>query len=149
MTTIAVRAGVMASDSRVTHSDEHDSASSALISRAVKLFRRRDAIIGLAGESSPGLIFLDWYGSGKPPPSVLIDGEADFTALVLTRRGIFTYDAYCRGERIIGPFWAIGSGAKGAMCAMHAGASAERAVEICCMVDPYTAPPVHVLKLKR
>jgi hypothetical protein len=146
MTTIAVRAGIMAADSRVTHSSE---AGGDRVGQCVKIFRKAGDLIGLSGESEPGLIFLDWYGSKKAPPSVLIDAEADFTALVLTARGMFEYGKYCRAEKVLGKFWAVGSGAKGALCAMHAGASAQRAVEICCLVDPYTAAPVHVLKLKR
>jgi ATP-dependent protease HslVU (ClpYQ) peptidase subunit len=146
MTTIAVRAGIMAADSRVTiHTEE----GGARMTQCIKIFRRKDAIIGLAGESEPGLVFLDWYGSGKPAPSVLIDAEADFTALVLTAKGIFEYGKYCRPEKVRGKYWAVGSGCKAALGAMAMGATAEKAVEVACGIDPYTAPPVHVLKLKR
>lgn len=147
MTTIAVRMGVMAADSRVTHDSE---GGGSRVTRCVKLLRVRDALVGLSGESEPGLIFLDWYKSGKrEAPGVLIDGEADFTALVLTPKGLFEYGKYCRPEKILDKFWAIGSGTKAALGAMHMGASAERAVEIACLIDPYTAPPIHVMKLKR
>lgn len=146
MTTIAVRNGVMASDSRITHESE---SGGSRVTRCVKMYRRRDAIIGVAGDGGAGSVFVDWYGSGKPVPQILIDFDADLTALVLTRRGLFTYDAYCMPEKILDRFWAIGSGTKAALGAMHMGASAERAIEIACLIDPYTAPPVHVLKLTR
>jgi hypothetical protein len=147
MTTIAVRGGIMAADTRVTHDSE---GGGVRVTRCVKLLRCRDAIIGLSGESEPGLVFLDWYRSAKAaPPSVFIEGEADFTALVMTAKGVFEYGKYCRPEKILDKFWAIGSGAKAALGAMHAGVGAERAVEIACLIDPYTAPPIHVLKLKR
>lgn len=140
MTTIAYRKGVMAADSRATYEDDR-------ITKVDKLFRKGKAIIGLAGESEPGLVFLDWYGTGKEPPSCLIDGDADFTALVLTRKGLFEYGKYCRPERVLDDFHAIGSGAKGAMCAMHAGADAKRAVQIVAKVDAGTGGPITTMTL--
>lgn len=146
MTTIAVRGGIMAADSRVTiHTEE----GGARVTQCIKIFRRKEALIGLAGESEPGLVFLDWYGSKKAPPSVLIDAEADFTALVLTAQGVFEYGKYCMPEKVLGRYWAVGSGSKAALGAMAMGANAERAVEVACEIDPYTAAPIRVLKLKR
>lgn len=136
----------MAADSRITHETE---AGGSRFTRCVKLYRKRDAIIGCAGDGGAGLVFVDWYGSGKPVPQILIDFDADLTALVLTRRGVFLYDAYCMPEKVIDRFWAVGSGAKAALGAMHAGASAERAVEIAALIDPYTAAPFATMKLKR
>ena len=60
----------MASDSWVTHSSE---AGGSRRGTGQKLFRKRisegrktyDVIIGTAGESSPALLFVDWYGSGQ------------------------------------------------------------------------------------
>lgn len=109
---------------------------------------KKQVIIGLGGESSPGLLFLDWYGSGSAPPTQLIDGGADFTALILTDDGLYEADAYCRPDKIIEPFYAIGSGAKAALGAMHAGASARRAAEIACRIDPFSTPPIVTMRLK-
>lgn len=147
MTTIAVRAGKMAADSRVTYETE---AGGVLHFRTEKIFRVGRDIVGLAGESEPGLIFLDWYKAGaalKDRPGVLIDGEADFTALVLTRKGLFEYGKYCRAERVFEPFYAIGSGSKAALGAMHMGADAARAVRIACKIDPYSGTPIVVMEL--
>lgn len=144
MTTIAYRKGAMAADSRVTTEDE---AGGARVFSCVKLFRKGKAIIGLQGESEPGIVFLDWYGSGKDRPEILVHGDADFTALVLTRRGLFEYGKYCTPERVIEPFYAIGSGTKVALGAMHMGADARRAVQIACKVDPYTAGPILTMSL--
>lgn len=145
MTTIAVRNGIMAADSRVTHDSE---AGGTRLFRTEKVFRKGKVLIGLAGESEPGLIFLDWYGTGKEPPSILIAGDADFTALVLTRRGLYEYGKYCRPEKVLEPFYAIGSGCKAALGAMHMGANAQTAVRIACKIDPYSAPPIVVMPLK-
>lgn len=153
VTTIAYKNGVLAADSCVSLQTE---AGGSRKFRCEKLYRKtigkgrskKNVIIGLGGESSPGLLFLDWYGSGKEPPTQLIDGDADFTALILTLDGLFEADAYCRPDKILEPFYAIGSGAKAALGAMHAGASAKRAVEIACRIDPYTAPPIVTMRLK-
>jgi hypothetical protein len=136
----------MVADSRMTMESE---AGGARVFRCEKLYRKAGAIIGLAGDSGPGLVFLDWYGTGRAKPTSLIDGDADFTALVLTKKGLFEYDKWCRGEKVIGRFYAIGSGAKAALGALHMGATARRAVEIACRVDPYSAPPLVSIRLKR
>jgi hypothetical protein len=147
MTTIAFRDGVMAADSCISLQTE---AGGARKFRCEKLYRKfvknargktETVIIGLAGESAPGLVFLDWYGTDKDKPTDLIEGGADFTALILTKRGLFEADAYCRPEKILNRFYAVGSGAKAAMGAMHAGATAIGAVKIAARIDPYTAGP--------
>lgn len=145
MTTIVcdVRAGVMASDSWVTHSSEAGGSRRGI---GQKLFRKRitegrktfDVIIGTAGESSPALLFVDWYGTGQEPPQMLRELGGDFTCLILTPRGLFEADAYCRPESVLDPYWAIGSGAKAALAAMHCGKSAVEAVRVAARIDPYT-----------
>ena len=146
MTVIAYRDGVMAADSRITFSGEE---SGSAYGRCAKLYRTKDAIIGLQGESSPGLVFLDWYKSGKrKPPEGLVTSDADFFALVLTKHGLFLFDKWCRGEEVLDEFWAIGSGAKAALGAMHMGADAEQACDIACRIDPYCAPPIETMTLE-
>lgn len=153
MTTIAYRDGVIAADSCVSLQTE---AGGARKFRCEKLYRKQVKgprgksewiVIGLAGESAPGLVFLDWYGTDKEKPTDLIEGSADFTALILTKRGLFEADAYCRPEKILNRFYAVGSGAKAAMGAMYAGATAKRAVQIAAKIDPYTAGPFAVMGL--
>lgn len=152
MTTIAYRGGILAADSLETLCTE---AGGARKFHCEKIYRKKlpdgsTAIIACAGESSPALLFLDWYGTKKKPLKVLIDAVADFTCLVLTKAGLFEYDAYCRPLPVMlepYPFYAIGSGAKAALGAMHAGADAATAVEIACRVDTYSAPPVVTMRL--
>lgn len=57
MTIIVVRNGEMASDSRFT--------SDGLITKGTKIFRKNDALIGIAGDVAPALIFVDWYGNQR------------------------------------------------------------------------------------
>jgi hypothetical protein len=149
MTTIVYRDGIMAADSRVTTEGE---AAGHVVHHCVKLFRKNGAIIGLQGESSPGMFFLSWFGSKAPPPAALQESEADFCALVLTKKGLFEYDKWCNAEPVLMPrhraYHAIGSGSKAAFGALAMGATARRAVAISCMFDPYTAPPVVWMSLK-
>lgn len=149
MTTIVYRDGIVAADSRVTSESE---AGGHIVHHCVKLFRKGGAIVGLQGESSPGMLFLSWFGSKAPPPSALMESEADFCALVLTRKGLFEYDKWCNAEAVMLPkhraYHAIGSGAKAAFGALAMGATARRAVAVACMFDPYTAPPVVWMSLK-
>jgi hypothetical protein len=144
MTTIVYRAGVMASDSLSTTTSE---AGGSRKFKCVKMYRKADAVIALAGETFAGLVFLDWYGTNAEPPERLIHGDADFTALVLTKKGLFEYDRWCRGEQIRLPFYAIGSGAKAALGALHMGASAVQAVRVACKIDPYTRLPIVSMRL--
>ncbi len=153
MTTIATRGGVIAADSQTTvQTDEGGSRKF----RCEKLYPvlddkgRKVAIIGTAGESFSSLVFVDWYRAGAKAdakPSELIDGDADFTCVVLTRSGLYEYDKWCRGERILNRFYAVGSGAKAALGAMYMGANARQAVKIACKVDPYSAGPIVTMRL--
>lgn len=153
MTTICYRDGVMAADTRVTVDSHHGGAR---VFRCEKLYRVRvrngkrevPAIVGLAGGAFDGLAFLDWLvGTDPEPPQRLIEGEADFSALVLNQHGLFEYDKWCRPERVLEKFYAIGSGAKAALGALHMGASARRAVAVAARIDPYTAAPIVTMRL--
>lgn len=139
----------MAADSRVTTESE---AGGHIVHHCVKLYRKAGSIVGLQGESSPGMLFLEWFGSKSAPPASLMESEADFCALVLNRKGLFEYDKWCNAEPVLMPrhraYHAIGSGAKAAFGALAMGASARRAVAVACMFDPYTAPPVVWMSLK-
>jgi ATP-dependent protease HslVU (ClpYQ) peptidase subunit len=151
MTTIAFRDGYLAADSCITTSTE---AGGSRKFRCEKLYRVRsgnglEAVVGLAGGAYDGLAFLDWYVSRtEAPPDRLLEGEADFCALVLTKHGLFEYDKWCRPERVLERFYAVGSGAKAALGALHMGASAKASVAVACKIDPYTAEPVVVMSLR-
>jgi hypothetical protein len=152
VTTIAVRDGIVAADSWETHWSEEGGACRHT---CTKLFRKRvvegrrahDVIIATAGSTSPGMIFVDWYGSGKEIPRVLLDRESDFLCLVLTPKGLFEVDEYFRPVQILEPFYSIGSGSKAALAAMHCGRSAVEAVRIAARIDPYTGGRVISMKL--
>jgi hypothetical protein len=160
MTTIVVRDGIMAADSCVTYSTEEGGSRRA---RCTKLYRKfvalhsrspdgqstvdiQDVLIGVAGESGPGLVFVDSVFTQAhdvdETRELFTNASADFTALVLTRNGLFEYDAWYRGELVREQFWAIGSGTKVALGAMEHGASAGEAVRAACRWDVHTRGPV-------
>lgn len=152
MTTIVFRDGVLVADSQETIDTE---AGGSRKFRCTKLFRRtaKDGtpfLIALAGESSSGMVFLDWYGSGKGKrrvPQILVDADAGFEALVYREGQLLYFDAWCRPTTIEEPFYAIGSGAKAALGALHMGATAEQACEIATRIDTYSSPPILVMRL--
>lgn len=156
MTTIAYKNGVIAADSQVTVESEGGGARNFATK---KLFRKTvqinghatDVILATAGESAPGSLFVEAWGTGKSLTEVrelFTYSECDFTILVVTPDGLFEVDKWCVMEPVYEPFYAIGSGSKIAMGAMEAGASAQKAVEIACRRDPYTALPVVTMRLK-
>ena len=152
MTTIAFRDGILAADSQVTVNTE---AGGSTKHRCAKLFRKTikqgrksfDVIIATAGASSPGSMFVDWYGSGEPIPKMLELHGGDFTCLVLAPHGLYEVDMYCFPEPILDKFYAVGSGRKEALAAMHCGKSAREAVEIASRIDPYTGGAITTMTL--
>jgi len=141
LTTIAYKDGVIAADSCAT--DEGSETAGAVKTQCEKLFRKivdgRNVIIATAGETAPGLTFVQWYGSGKKRPSRLAD--ADFTVLVLDDGVLYESGPWCVLEKVMAPFYAIGSGRKCALAAMACGKTALEAVEVASLFDPYTAGP--------
>lgn len=137
MTTIAYKNGTMAADTRATTYQGVSVTCEKLFRKKIGKGRKaRTVIIGVAGESSASLVFLDWYGTGATRPETLKD--TDFSALVLEKDGLYEYDSLCRGEKVLDPCYAIGSGQVAAMAAMFCGKTARQAVEIAARLDPYT-----------
>lgn len=146
MTIVAYRDGVLASDSRVTV--ESTDAGTRCFNSVQKLFRKDSSIIATVGESSPGIVFVRWYGSARRRPKVLLDPELDWTCLVLDKEGLWEWDSSMEPELVAEPFYAIGAGTKAALGAMHMGASAEEAVRITCLIDPFCGGPIQVMRLE-
>jgi ATP-dependent protease HslVU (ClpYQ) peptidase subunit len=149
MTTLAVRDGKIAADSRETIEGE----GGDYCRKCDKLFEfpgPPTLIVGLAGESGPGLAFLEWLRGGTDElRDQLRSADVDFTAVVLYANGkVFEYDKWCIPVEITAPFYACGTGAKVALGAMKAGATAAEAVIIAAEIDPYTALPVTVKGFK-
>jgi ATP-dependent HslUV protease subunit HslV len=129
MTTIAYRNGIMAADSAAWIGD-------ACVSPVRKLAKGKSGTLyGVCGCAAEAENFLRWVEDGESGewPRGVPETECRSSMIVLvaptsgaimlyTARGIETYDM---------PYFALGSGNVGALCAMHAGASAESALRAC------------------
>lgn len=157
MTTIVVRDGIIAADSFSTVSggaggDRRHLCTKIYRVRAKPAKRRaHDAIIAAAGEVAPALLFVDWYKHQGKLPEMATSKSGDFTALVLSSDGLLEYDGYYIpmqiGDYDKYGFYAIGSGAKAALGALHMGATAYEAVRIAARIDPYTGGDIVEMSL--
>ena len=122
MTCVAYRSGVIAADSMSV-------VEEVKMDNEVKVARRKGHLFGLAGNVMPPMeAAISWYFNkkrGKFSPY-------KFSLLVITPdEKVFDIDQNNGVSAIVAPFYAIGSGAIGAMCAMETGATAEQAVAAC------------------
>src|SRR4051812_17460369 len=103
MTTIAFKNGVIAADSQVTVESEAGGARNFATKKlfpATVLIKgaMTDVILATAGESAPGSLFVEAWGSGKTLPEVrelFTYSEADFSILVVSADGLFEVDKWC------------------------------------------------------
>lgn len=109
---------------------------------------KEDILIGTAGESAPALLYLDILLSVSRTHErwqelrAMFADSADFSVLILSSQGLYEADKWMREEKVLEPYWAIGSGSKVALGAMEIGASAVEAVVVAKRWDPYTFGPV-------
>ncbi len=109
-----------------------------------------DALLGFAGGLADCLILAHWVQIGAgygDRPTFPPDAEAE--CLVLTADAIRYYDTRCVAITIYEEFAALGTGEHLALGAMHAGASAEEAVEIAVCYDSNTGGEVRSHYLDR
>jgi 20S proteasome alpha/beta subunit len=139
MTTIAYRAGILASDTAQTF-------NSMRIGTMQKIARRSDGtLVGAAGDASYVTTLMKWAKSSAKgnPPLPVNDGG---TGLIVSPRGKITLVddgglSTCKAEYI-----AIGSGGEMALGAMGYGASAEEAVAVALKHDCHSGGEVVALK---
>ncbi|MGB1214609.1 MAG: hypothetical protein ACPG4X_14690 [Pikeienuella sp.] len=144
MSIVAVRDGIMASDTRANGGDLEFSMR--------KMQRDGDRIVGWAGNWTDGKVFAKWWLSGADldalPSFVNREGKApDFVALTLSPDGWeywFEWFVPESNEDILLPYMAIGSGQQAAMAAMHMGATAAEAVGVACAVAAGCSTPIQV-----
>jgi 20S proteasome alpha/beta subunit len=142
MTTIAYRDGIMAAD-RAAHLGNDWKKPD----RVTKIIRLEDgSLFAAAGDTGVFSKLLTWLTAG------LARGERpeipDCDVLLLGHDGRLWFFSGAGKRLVDAPFAAIGSGAPVAYGAMHAGATAERAVEIAALVDPWTGGEIQVEILK-
>ena len=121
-------------------------------SDVLKLFEIKGHLVGTAGGSYAGLVFLEWY-RGKLADDCMdatIDQGDDFECMVVEPNGnISLYNRYLiPDERGRLEYFAIGCGAKCAMVAMGCGKSAIEAVRWTSKYDLFCGGPIQHKKLK-
>lgn len=147
MTTIAYRAGIMASDTRGYSGDRPP------FGRRKKVRLMGDDLLGISssvvGQSD---CFLQWYEADLPP-EVLQDSlghfaKISFAALLVKPDGVmYLYDNSSWPTRSEGvPFFAVGSGQDFAMGAMAYGAPAIGAIHMAISMDPWSGYPIAGMK---
>lgn len=145
MTTIAYRDGVMAADSRAY------SGGRPPIGCKAKIKRLADGTLIGVSSTVPGRgeAVIAWFEAGANPEKVP-PGDPSHRLLAVKPGGevLFSHDAYSISGPLTGEFFAVGSGEEYALGAMAMGASAERAVEVACDLDVWSALPITVLKLE-
>jgi hypothetical protein len=151
MTTIAIRAGIIAYDSRVC---EQDGTVRPVLSHKAIMGKNHPVIYAGGGWTSEiasswrkleAMKTLPWNRKLKPNINLgLRDDETEIfimygsgEVMCIDQRGWYMME---------GPFIALGTGKDAALGAMHMGADAQRAVEIATLVDNRSGPPVHSLK---
>ena len=142
MTTIVGNKQKLVSDSKIIMETKDDET----YYEGPKLYTKGEAIIGTAGSHSLGEQFVKWYGTKKKRPKEF-GKDVDFEALVLTKKGLYHYDEYLSGGKVTQEWFAIGSGAKAALGALHAGATLEESIRIACKVDTMSGEPIQIMEL--
>jgi len=151
MTTIAVKDGIMAADSRCTDD------LGAFATRMIKVFRLDSkALLGCAGDADfRDVVTLFNKASAKklPTRAELAAIKTEFQGLLLFPNGTLFFIDITPGEGSSSEykgsvvecrerFAAVGSGQQFAMGAMAAGRGAKQAIEIACRYDIHSGPPV-------
>jgi len=143
MTILVVRNGVFAADSQVT-------CGGINYAKAHKIRRLADgSLLGASGDTIVCARFLDWV------QALITEGDEIkhedmkrfpyITGLWVRPEGVFILEGNHKTggiAKVEGEFFAEGSGYIAALAAMHAGASARRAVEITCKLDRSCELPV-------
>lgn len=145
MTTIAVKDGVMAADTRVTDSGPY--GHTFKIQRIGTL-----SIAGMCGDAYLGLVVLEWLKSKRNPAvlqkTIPADHRYEVEVVELYPGGIQLWNGWGHALRINDTTWAVGSGAMAALAQMNAGATAVDAVKAAIGLDEASGLPIQVEYLK-
>ncbi len=137
MTTIAAKAGQIASDTQATGD---------YMLRVQKIVNLPDGgVAGGCGHWSRAWAGLQWLVGGEEGPPPKIKGAA--LLIVRPDGSLWLAEDEFPAYPLLDKFAAIGAGAQAAMAAMDGGADAVKAVQVACKLDAYTSAPVQVLSI--
>lgn len=112
-----------------------------------------NACVGATGDPYDCETFMDWWEAKQRNPKIEYISHRlsdTFEGMVIYADG--TIETYCdRSSSSLKTFqapFAIGGGCEIALGAMHAGADAKRAVEICCQIDPGCGGEIMIVTLE-
>lgn len=146
MTTIVYRDGILAADSRGYSGDQ------TAIGNKMKIHRLADGtIFGISTNNVGGdSLIKNWIEDGCKHPENGDVKPDSFSILMIKKNGevFFANDNYGFSGPLDAPFYAIGSGRKYALAALHLGKSAVEAVEVACIFDLWSGGPVNTKELQ-
>lgn len=141
----------------VAYHREHGLASDTLMTGDFKSYFKKlhrctgGLLVGFSGDPVAAMKFVDWINDGKPEDAKPVFAESDnegdgFHAIVLYPDGKAEWwSEGMRGLPIAEVFYAIGTGAQGALVAMHLGKTPAQALRVVMKVDPDTGMGVETL----
>ncbi len=138
MTTIAYRDGIMAADSRAYSGNRDYMGAKAKIERL-----EDGTLIGVSSTVvGGGEEVREWVKAGTNPKAELNKG---FTLLLVKPDGkvFVAVDTTLLSGPLTADFFAVGTGSDIALGAMGMGATAIKAVEVGCRLDPWSALPIY------
>lgn len=150
MTTITLRDGVLAADSRVTN------AGRVVPGAATKLYRLPHGMAAAVfGSCGAAMALVRWLEKQPDAPGGGIDLDGDDRpaigdgrlVLVMPDGAVVLFEESSWSYEPPSEYHAWGSGAEVALGALAMGASSDRAVAIAALYDPYTGGPVETLRL--
>lgn len=142
----------------VVAADSQDTGESRKMTCA-KLYRVNNHIIGTAGGSYSGLLFVRWFAKqqGEPdwddhdnhPDLTNLAEDEDFECLVVRPDGTcYTINRLFVPYEMLHDYVGLGSGAGPALGALYAGATAHEAVKIACKIDAASSGPIKYMRVR-
>lgn len=145
MTTIVYRDGVMAADTRAY------SGESTPIGFKSKISRLKDGSLLAVSSTGPGVgeAFKGWVEEGSDPEAIPDGMGVNLVALHVLKNGdvMYYYDNIFPSGPIHAPWYAVGSGDRYAIGALHCGATADAAVMVAAEHDAWTGGQIQIMHL--
>jgi hypothetical protein len=102
-----------------------------------KIFTLADGtLVGICGVVNDALKFVDWVSRGYDREKLPTFSEDGFEAITVGPQGVHVWDMACMCIEVSSRYYAMGTGARYALGALHCGRTIEEAVAVSCALDP-------------